>query len=212
MQSLTRMNTNWAAENIQTIRTLMERATIYRRALAPVMTFAGVVGIAAAYAGERMNIHASHAFARYWMVISTIAVAGVGVLVRRQALKDGEAFWSPPTRRVTQALLPAFSGGLLAGVVFWWKVDGVEWTPFLPPIWVLLYGCGLHAAGFFMPRGIRLLAWMFVLGSAGSLLTILGFDLLSPRLSHPLMGGFFGVLQLAYGLYLYLTEQRKSVV
>ena len=81
MQSLTRMNTNWAAENIQTIRTLMERATIYRRALAPVMTFAGVVGIAAAYAGERMNIHASHAFARYWMVISTIAVAGVGVLV-----------------------------------------------------------------------------------------------------------------------------------
>ncbi len=30
------------------------------------------------------------------------------LLVRRQALKAAEPFWSPPTRRVSQAVLPAF--------------------------------------------------------------------------------------------------------
>ncbi|MDB6016752.1 MAG: hypothetical protein JWR19_1241, partial [Pedosphaera sp.] len=32
------MKSDWAAEHLQTIRTLMERSAIYRRALAPVMT------------------------------------------------------------------------------------------------------------------------------------------------------------------------------
>ena len=35
------METNWAAEQLQTIRTLMERSAVYRRALAPIMLFAG---------------------------------------------------------------------------------------------------------------------------------------------------------------------------
>ena len=204
------MNANWAAENLQTIRTLMERATVYRRALAPLMTFSGVVGIAAAAIGEAKHIHDSQTFARYWMVVSLVAFGGVMLLIRRQALRDGEPFWSGPTRRVTQAVAPAFAAGMIAGVVFAWKVDGVEWTPFLPIIWVLCYGCALHSAGFFIPRGVRLLGWLFVLGGGGALLTILGRDWLSPRLSQPLMGGFFGVLQLGYGGYLYVTERRRS--
>ena len=32
-----------------------------------------------------------------------------------------------------------------------------------------------------------------------------------PRLDHALMGFFFGVLHLACGVYLYLTEKRKNV-
>jgi hypothetical protein len=35
------MDTNWAAEHLQTIRTLMERSALYRRALAPIMLCAG---------------------------------------------------------------------------------------------------------------------------------------------------------------------------
>jgi len=40
------MNPNWAEENLQTIRTLMERSAVYRRALAPIMILAGVIGLA----------------------------------------------------------------------------------------------------------------------------------------------------------------------
>ncbi len=41
---------------------------------------------------------------------------------------------------------------------------GVLW---LPLIWVVLYGCAFHAAGFFMPRGMRLFGWAFVIGGCG---------------------------------------------
>ena len=54
MQSIS-MENNWAAENLQTIRTLMERSAIYRRALAPMMTFVGAMGTAAALAGALLK-------------------------------------------------------------------------------------------------------------------------------------------------------------
>jgi len=50
MQSVN-MQTNWAEENLQTIRTLMERSAVYRRALAPIVIYAGVIGVLTAAAG-----------------------------------------------------------------------------------------------------------------------------------------------------------------
>src|SRR5580693_9463690 len=110
------MDTNWAAENLQAIRTLMERSAIYRRALAPVMTFTGLIGIVAAVIGGLLGIVAVRSFAVYWMSVGVIAIAGDFLLVRRQALRESEPFWSPPTRRVTQAMLPALFVGLVTGL------------------------------------------------------------------------------------------------
>ena len=45
------MDSNWASEQLQTIRTLMERSAIYRRALAPIMLVAGAAGVVAAGIG-----------------------------------------------------------------------------------------------------------------------------------------------------------------
>jgi len=50
------MDTNWAAENLQVIRTLMERSTLYRRALAPVMLVSGLIGTSAAAASDRKSV------------------------------------------------------------------------------------------------------------------------------------------------------------
>ena len=75
--------------------------------------------------------------------------------------------------------------------------------------WSWLYGCAIHASGFFMPRGVRWLGWIFIL--AGSvLLTVLSvgehwLNRVPPNLP---MGGIFGGFHLAYGLYLYFTEQK----
>ena len=46
MQSVP-MESNWAAEHLQVIRTLMERSAIYRRALAPIMLGTGVLVLGA---------------------------------------------------------------------------------------------------------------------------------------------------------------------
>ena len=45
------MNPKWAEENLHTIRTLMERSALYRRALAPVMLVCGIAGLAGGVAG-----------------------------------------------------------------------------------------------------------------------------------------------------------------
>jgi len=75
------------------------------------------------------------------------------------------------------------------------------------PVWTLLYGLALHAAGFFMPRGIRWVGWIFVAIGLLMLLRIPPFWLFSPTMR---MGIYFGGLHLAYGIYLYFTEPRKN--
>jgi hypothetical protein len=205
------METDWAVENLQAIRTLMERSAVYRRALAPIMTFTGLVGIIAGVAGWLWGLGSVRSFAIYWMAVSLLAIAGDYFLVRRQALRESEPFWSPPTRRVTQAILPCLFAGLVAGLVFvCWVKNDIGATILLPVIWMLLYGCALHAAGFFMPRGIKLFAWGLILCGCALLLVLPRLEISSPLCGHLVMGFFFGGCQLAYGIYLYFTEKRKN--
>src|SRR5262245_54154999 len=164
------MESNWAAEHLQVIRTLMERSALYRRALAPIMTYNGVLGTGAAIVGWWRGIEAPRSFILFWAAVGIAAVAGSFLLVRRQALKAGEAFWSPPTRRVTQALLPALVAGLIISLVMLrisasapLDVAPVMALFCLPLSWVVLYGCAMHAAGFFMPRGMKVFGWVFIL-------------------------------------------------
>jgi hypothetical protein len=209
------METQWAVENLQTIRTLMERSALYRRALAPIMILAGTLGIGGGLIGWRCQIAGNRGFVWLWLGVAVVVLVGALFLVRRQALKDSEPFWSPPTRRVGHALLPAFGVGLMLAVlvmVLGGRAENREWQLFLVVLWSWLYGCAAHAAGFFMPRGVRWLGWIFIL--AGSvLLALLG--MMKHRLEgvppHLLMGGIFGGLHLIYGIYLHFTEPKTPV-
>src|SRR5262245_26552572 len=210
------MESNWAAEHLQVIRTLMERSAVYRRALAPMMLLAGGLGLIAAVVGCLARIDSPVTFISYWLGVGVAAVIGALLLVRREALKASEPFWSPPARRVAQAVLPPLTAGLIGTIIFMLAVGSGddEFTSvmamlWLPIAWLVLYGCAVHAAGFFMPRGIKLFGWAFIVGGCG--VFALGVpDLPRSLYAHGVMGAFFGVLHLAYGLYLYFTEQRKN--
>ena len=213
------MESNWAAEHLQIIRTLMERSALYRRALAPVMIMDGALGTVAAAAGIESGIRTAPAFIGYWMVVAIAAVVGSFLLARRQALKDSEPFWSPPTRRVAQALLPALFFGFVLGMVLLLPRTAAHAAMsaapeqvfvWLPLVWVALYGCALHAAGFFMPRGMKFFGAALVLGSSAFCVVTAPTWIFTPILGHGIMGLFFGLAHLAYGVYLYFTEQRCS--
>jgi hypothetical protein len=206
------METNWAADHLQTIRTLMERSAVYRRALAPIMILCGVLGMAGGIAGWLLQINADRPFVLFWSGVALLSLVGSFLLARRQALKDSEPFWSPPTRRVAQALLaPLVVGCVLNGITAY-VGGGSGLLPLLVAVWACLYGCALHSAGFFMVRGIKLFGWVFVVCGCGLLLGVPGRQLQpTPDLwAHLLMGGIFGGLHLAYGIYLYFTEPRKN--
>jgi hypothetical protein len=205
------MDTQRAAENLQVIRTLMERTALYRRALAPIMLSVGTIGTAAGVAGYLLNFANMRVFGFYWLGVAVAAVAVAFLLARRQALKDREPFWSTPTRRVTQALLPALGSGLCLAIVLTFAADE-EMMLFFVLLCLFFYGCAVHAAGFFMPRGMKLFGWLYIAGAA---LLLVGLVILKPdttfRFGSVVMGSFFGVLQLAYGLYLRATEKPEPV-
>ena len=204
------MDNNWATEHLHVIRTLMERSALYRRALAPITLASGAFGVGGAVAARFVPADTARAFTLFWATVGVVTLGMALLLVRRQALKDSEAFWSLPTRRVASGLFPCFFAGLGLAVVALQKPN------LLPPgllacLWILNYGGALRAAGFFMERGIKLFGAAFL---AGGFLLLISYPscpwLQTTSAGHYLMGAFFGLLHLAYGAYLYFTERKPQ--
>lgn len=195
------MKPDQAEQNLQVIRTLMERSTIYRRALGPMMVWAGVVAIVAATVGGYRHIHGAREFIGFWVGTCAVALLGALWLARRQAVRDQEPFWSSPMRRVAQAFLPAMIAGAALTLFTWWIA--ADLTDNLVALWAMLYGCALHAAGMFAPRSLRYAGWLFIIGGATHLVH-------ASLPAHVAMGAIFGGLHLACGLYLIVTETRSN--
>jgi hypothetical protein len=206
------MQSSWAAEHLLVIRTLMERSAVYRRALAPIALLLGVLGVLAAVTGWLLHVQTPRSFLAYWSGVGLVGLCAAYVLARRQALKVAEPFWSAPTRRVTQALLPPLFVGFVASTIAASLSQDEVWAAWwIVPLWMVLYGCAVHAAGFFMPRGMKLFGWAFIAGGCAVAARLgLPAGLPSFQAAHLLMGGSFGALHLAYGIYLYFTEKRKN--
>jgi hypothetical protein len=211
------MQSDWAAEHLQVIRTLMERSAVYRRALAPVMLVTGGFGTAAAIVGVIARVESPRAFIAYWLAVSIAPLVTALLLVRRQALRASEAFWSPPTRRVAQAVLPCLAGAVAVSAAVWSLAGGNLGSEYaevlalrlLPLVWIVLYGCASHAAGFFMRRGIRLFGWISIIGGLGAFFAVASLPH-AALAGHGVMGFFFGILHFAYGTYLLFTERRTN--
>jgi hypothetical protein len=208
------MEAKWAARRLEEIRTLMERSALYRRALAPTTTLSGMVGILAGVIGWMTSIDSAAGFSLFWLMTGGICLLGSVVLMRRQAWRDDEPFWSPPTRRVIQAICPAlFAGGCLGmiGIVQPGISKSFLWN--LPSLWMIFYGCALFSAGFFMPRGIKLFGSVFVLCGVVSMyhFTTESLNQTLPRIvhAHIVMGSSFGIMHFFYGIYLFLTENNR---
>ncbi|MCB1125999.1 MAG: hypothetical protein KDM81_05850 [Verrucomicrobiae bacterium] len=205
------MQSDRAREHLEVIRTLMERSAVYRRALAPTTLLAGALGTLAALVDVAIGTSTVAAFLTYWLIVALVTGSGALLLIRRQALKAGEPFWSPPTRRVASAATPPLAVGLFLGLLGMSVYPGANLAVvnrFITPLWVILYGCALHSAGFFMPRGMRLFGVILV--SAGC--AFLAFSWIRGPVAHfedLVMGTCFGGLHLAYGIYLRYTEPRE---
>ena len=204
------MEQHVAAEHLQVIRTLMERSALYRRTLAPIMLYLGGVGTLAGLGGLVNGIDALRAFCAWWLGSAGVAIAGAFVIARRQAMQDDEPFWSPPALRVTEALVPPLAAGLLFSLaLIAFAPADLRW-PFVLAN-AMFYGCAVHAAGFFMPRGMKLFGWLIIALSGVLLFVRLGLmPGMGARLDHVLMGAIFGLAHLAYGVYLFVTDPRKT--
>lgn len=193
-----------AERNLSVIRALMERSAVYRRALGPILVTVGGLGMAAAVAGVLLNIEPPRVFNAYWLAVAAVALVAAFSLSRRQARREQEPFWSPPTRQVAIALAPP----LLIGAGFSLLSEVPTGSVI---IWLLAYGMALHAAGFGAPPGLRRLGWLLLaVGVAVALWSDIALvQHRSARvLDHLVMGISFGLLHLVCGLHILVTERR----
>lgn len=201
------MKTDQAHDTLITIRTLMERSSIYRRTLAPIMLFVGSLGLAGAGLGIGLKVERTEIFSTLWLGVAGTAVIGAFVIARNQAVKEKEAFWSAPTKRVTRALLlPLSSGALFSLLILFRGTEYMRWLFIYPNIF--FYSCAMHSAGFFMPPATQKLAWGFgFLGAVALVILPMWSTTQDSRLDHLTMGFFFGLLHLGYGIYLTCTKE-----
>jgi hypothetical protein len=206
------MDTQAASENLQLIRTLMERAALYRRALAPVMIATGAIGLAGAVVGIIAQIENLHAFVQLWLGTGVVGIGATLLIARRQSLQAREMFFTPPARRVIAALIPAlFIGGALGVGLLELSNDEARNFLMVPALWIALYGCALHAAGWFTTRGLRWFGLANLLPACAALPFVMrpvgDFPWQTP---HLVMGVWFGVFHLLFGAWLYFTERKET--
>ncbi len=208
------MEPTGAAENLQVIRTLMERSALYRRAMAPVMLAAGLFGVAGWGVGNALGFEAGRAFVGFWFGVAALTMMVALLIVRRQALRSDEAFWTPPTKRIVRAMTPPLVAGFLLEIfAFFPGGDALGGPPV--GLWLLLYGVALNSAGLFISRGVRWLGWLFIIASVVLIPAIL-YSPASLTNGRPhlwlqpnaQMGLTFGLLHLIAAAYLFLTERR----
>jgi hypothetical protein len=186
-----------AEENLRVIRSLMEKATIYRAVSAPT-AFAG--GLAALVVSPPwvQNLFlkwlepfksldpAVDSFRIRWFLALLFTLAVNSLLILREARRRGDPLISPGMRAAMFALLPP----MLCGAVFFLIMGPIH----MPVYLAVFYGLALLATGHFAPRSIVCLGWSFlVAGLAGYLSIVHGsfFAMCTPdRFMVLTFGGF----------------------
>lgn len=195
-----------AEEHLRVIRTLMERATIYRAISAPTALVGGLLAVAASAFSVRtladessMQMAGGH-FLILWLSVLLVTIAANSLFVWQAARKRNEAVVSPSMKLALRALLPSV---LAAGVITLpLCVLGVD-NYLVALVWTLFYGLALLATAHFSPKSLILLGWAFLLTSLA--LYVLPFAVPTSFLAIPtdrhaslLMGATFGVYHLIY--------------
>ena len=206
-----------AEEHLQIIRSLMERATIYRAISAPSALAGGLLSVVAAaifLVPSSLRSEESHGSEWFFLVVWALVLALTAAIntwiLWRDAKRRGDQFVSPGMKLALKALLPSVCAG--AFVTLWFATSGIPVC--LPIFWMLFYGTGLLATSHFAPRSIAILGWAFMLASfavgtfffCGPWVFERQFFYSLPSASL-LMGATFGLFHL---IYAGCTWQRKQ--
>jgi hypothetical protein len=202
-----------AAAHLRTIRSLMERATVYRAISGPAALFGGglalVVGgvlLGRSVAWQPSNLE----FVGIWVLVLVLVFLCNFYLLYRGAQQRNEPFVSSGMKHALRAITPALvAGGVLSLVLGTAGPLAEHGRALMAAVWAVCYGLALLATGSFSPRSMQVLGLAFFL---------LGLGLCQPALTAApsddyamalrTMIGCFGVLHLFYGFWVMLSGTR----
>lgn len=206
-----------AEADLRVIRSLMERATVYRTISAPAALVAGLLSIAASAAiylnNQARNTPPVHGrlFAAIWLTVLVIAVAINAFFLSREAQKDGRPFISSGMKLSLRAIVPNLL--VPAAVTVWFLAAGYRGAAELQLVaaWIVFYGLALLSTGLFAPRSLVCLGWAFLLTSLAlpALHNLLGD--LPAYLPTIAMGLTFGLYHLIYAVCAWPRKRAEQI-
>ena len=195
-----------AEEDLRVIRSLMERATIYRAISAPTALVAGVLSILSAgliYLNNDVNLIfgrpvGPREFAIIWIDVLILGSVANGFFVWREAKFGGRPFISPGMKLALRAIAPNLLIPLAFTIWFFKRgyLGGQELE--LVVIWVVFYGLALLSTALFAPRSLAVLGWMFLVTGLAIPTLINLVDELAGDVPTVVMGLTFGLYHLIY--------------
>ena len=208
--------TEAALENLRIIRSLMEKAHIYRAVSAPAALTGGALAlIASAWpVSHALKNHGEAAmcdkcFLETWLIILAIASTLNILLLLKEAKRRNQPFVSAGMRMALRSFAPPMLVGGCLGIGLIVFLHNLTLAAL---IWALCYGLALLSTASFSPRSLVRLGWAFVITG---LLTFLGWAACSDvRLlasdmgpASLVMGLTFGLLHIIYALAVFFSTQ-----
>ncbi|MBF0196212.1 MAG: hypothetical protein HQL32_00805 [Planctomycetes bacterium] len=188
------------SEKVDAIKDVLDRSALYRHSLSPVFLFCGCAGLFASGLALVLNINQATGILLYWMALALLTASVSLALLMRQAHKNNEIFWQGPIKRMATAVFPPLLVGAMGGIYcLYFFPDSTFVSGQAVIAWMALYGLALNSASIVLAKNIRLLGWVFIIGS---LVTVFLFELEleKPYLQHLTMGLSFGLLHLLQGV------------
>ncbi|OLC86953.1 MAG: hypothetical protein DMD38_07320 [Gemmatimonadetes bacterium] len=176
-----------ALDNLQFIRSAMERAGSFTAVPGWGMVVVGCTALASTWLGLRQARSAD--WLAVWLGEAALAVVVSGAALVQKARAANDPLLSGPGRRFGLSFLPPIVVGALLTVA----LDRAQLYSLMPGTWLLLYGTAVATAGAFSVRVVPLMGVCFmVLGTVA---------LFTPFRWWPgFMAVGFGGLNIAFGL------------
>jgi hypothetical protein len=206
-----------ALENLRVIRSLMEKAHIYRAISAPAALVGGVLAAVVSSIGVKVSSEvvpalSDNQFLFIWLGILAVTAALNIFLLSRDAKKRGQPFISDGMRMALRAILPPMVVGGILGICL---IIYLQWPTMAALIWIICYGLALLATASFSPLSLVRLGWMFI--TSGLMLfwfwAATGDLTLEPS-SGPAflaMGLTFGLLHIVYAIAVFVSKKPEVI-
>jgi hypothetical protein len=207
-------DSEYASQQLRVIRSLMERATIYRAISAPMAFVGGLLSLGGFFVAYYAAIRVQHPlsldeFLFVWLVILALTAMTNFLFLWRGSVRRQEPFFSAGMRCALANLAPAlFAAGILTLLVH---------RPMqLALAWIILYGLALLATRPFAPRSLVVLGAAFFLSGCALLATwkhlfvSVGHGDPSTLVVSGILGATFGGYHLAYAAAVWAFREERS--
>lgn len=198
-----------AAEQLRVIRSMMERATIFRALSGETALVGGAASLAAAWLSEGRQ---GWIWVSWWLGMLVLVLLFNVFQIYRIGSARQKPFWSTGLRLALRGALPSIIAGGFLGLLF--IRNGADRPAAC--LWILHYGLALLAIREFAPKSMVWLGWAFVIFGVAGLagvadvvhwLAIWMKDLNGSRLMAIAFGGF----HLIYGGAIVTTKSRDPI-